>query len=104
VLQPTDFDRIQLLLALDTAPPTDEPADCKGSPNDSIDGLAAHHCTVPLNPDNNPYHAVMAHYWTVDLAQDKKFYMTALVGPDVTPDDMALMNTIVHAIKPPRSS
>jgi hypothetical protein len=104
VLEPTDFDRIQIIIALDTDPPQTEPAACKGAPNDAIDGLATHHCTQPLDPSSNPYQAVRAEYWTVDLANDRHFYMTALVGDGVTDEDNQMINTIVHALKPPASS
>jgi hypothetical protein len=101
VLEPTDFDRIQILVALDTDPPQQEPAACKGPPNDSIDGLATHHCTATVDPNANPYHAVLAHYWTVDLANNQHFYMTALVGAGVTDEDNKTIDTIVHSVKPP---
>ncbi len=101
VLLPTDFDRIQILINLDTDPPADEPSACKGAPNDSIDNLATHHCTQPLNADSNPYHAVLAHYWTIDLANNRHFYMTALERDGVSDADRQTIDTIVHALKPP---
>jgi hypothetical protein len=104
ILQPTDFDRIQVVVSLDTGPPGDAvPADCKGAPNDAIDGLAAHHCTAALNPDNNPYHATKAGFWMIDLFGNRRFYMTALFGGDTTPDDDAVVDMVVHNVKPPGS-
>lgn len=101
VIEPTEFDRIQILVALDSGAPIDEPADCQGPPNDSIGGWAAHHCSATLNPDTNPYHASTADFWTIDLAQDRKFYMTAQLGGDVSADDIALVNSVAHAVHPP---
>jgi len=105
IILPTDFDRIQILVNLNTANPGDSaPPECRGAPNDSIDGLATHHCSAPLDPENNPYHANRAEFWMVDLFQDRRFYMTALIPADATPDDDATINLIVHSVKPPGSS
>jgi hypothetical protein len=102
VLQVTDFDRIQIVVTLNTSSPGDSaPAECRGAPNDSIDGLAAHHCTAALNPDTNPYHAVRAEFWIIDSFQNRRFYMTALIPADATPDDDATVNMIAHNVKPP---
>jgi hypothetical protein len=101
VLQPTDFDRIQLLVALNAPQPQNVPGDCNTAANDSIDGLATHHCATAIDPSANPYKAVRAEFWAIDLFQDKKFYITALIGDDVSPQDVDLMNQVVHAVKPP---
>jgi hypothetical protein len=102
VLQPTDFDRIQILVALN-APAQTQPPDCQGPPNDSIDGLATHHCAATINPDTNPYKASRAEFWQVDLFGGRQFNITALLTDDVDPSDVALMNDVVHAVKPPSS-
>jgi hypothetical protein len=104
VLQPTEFDRIQIVVNLNTQSPGDSvPADCKGPPNDTIDGLATHHCTAPLNPNSNPYHATRAEFWQIELFEGKRFYMTAFVPPDATPEDDATIDLIAHNVKPPGS-
>ncbi len=100
-LLPTDFDRIQILIALDTEPPETVPDACKGAPNDSIDGLATRHCTVTLDPTKNPYQAVQAQYWTIDLANDRKFYIQALARDGVSDEDHQAIDTIVHTLNPP---
>jgi hypothetical protein len=105
VLQVTDFDRVRIVVFLNTGAPGDSvPAECRGAPNDSIDGLATHHCEAALNPDQNPYHAVRADYWIVDLYGNQQFNMTAFLPPDATPDDDAAVNLIVHNVKPPSAS
>jgi hypothetical protein len=101
ILLPTDFDRMVVIMALDTPTPQNEPGECKGPPNDSIAGLAAHHCTAALNPDTNLYHGVEAQFWTIDLFGDRKFHITATIGPDVTDEDRANIAQIVHSIQPP---
>jgi hypothetical protein len=101
VVQVTDFDRIQVVVFLNTGSPGDSaPADCRGAPNDAIDGLATHHCGAALDPDKNPYHAVRAEYWMVDLFGNQQFYMTAFLPSDATPDDEATVDLIVHNVKP----
>jgi hypothetical protein len=101
ILLPTDFDRMVVVMALDTSAPQDEPGECKGPPNDAIAGLAAHHCTAPLNPDTNVYHGVEAQFWTIDLFGDKKFYATATIGADATAEDRTNIAQIAHSIQPP---
>jgi hypothetical protein len=101
VLLPSDVDRIQLLIALNGPSQPQTPPGCGGPPNDSIDGVATHHCTADINPNNNPYRASRAEFWMIDLFGGKQFNITALIADDVDPDDIALMNQVVHSVKPP---
>jgi len=102
ILMPTDFDRIKILIALNLTSPANVPAGCSESPNDSINGLATHHCTATLDPATNPYHGVRGEYWVVELANDQKFVITAIIDADATDDEQAMVPTIVHSVTPPK--
>jgi len=102
ILMPTDFDQIKILVALDFTPLANVPAGCSESPNDSINGLATHHCTATLDPATNPYHGVRGEYWVVELANDQKFVITAIIDADATDDEQAMVPTIVHSVTPPK--
>jgi hypothetical protein len=102
ILMPTDFDRIKILIALDLPAPADLPGECKGPANDSIAGLATHHCTATLDPAANPYHGVRAEYWITDVFGDQKFPITAIIDADATDEEQAMVGTIVHSVTPPR--
>lgn len=104
ILLPTDFDRIVVLVVLDAQlpDPSSLPGACQGPSNDSVDGWATHHCTAPLDPARNPYHGVRAEYWVIDLANDRKFYVSATIGQDATDDEQAVVPVIVHSLKPPK--
>lgn len=99
VLLPTDFARIQIVIALNTAAPTNLPADCTGAANDSIDGFPTHHCTAPLDASKNPYHANEAQFWHVELPSGKSFYITSQ-SANATQDDLSTINIIIHLVKP----
>jgi hypothetical protein len=99
VILPTDFSRIQIVIALNTSPPTNPPAECAGPANDTIAGLPAHHCTASLDPAQNPYHANEAQFWRIELPQNRSFYITAQ-SDNATADDLKTITAIVHLVKP----
>lgn len=103
ILLPTEFDRIQIAINLNVGAPSSPPADCQAAPNDTISGLPAHHCAATLDPNQNPYRGVRVEFWRIDLSANRAFYITAIVGADASPEDQALISTIVHLVRPPQS-
>jgi len=99
VILQTDFTRIQIVIALNTAAPTNPPADCLGAPNDTIAGFPVHHCTAALDATQNPYHANEAQYWRIELPQGKSFYITSL-SANAAQADLTSLSGIVHLVKP----
>jgi hypothetical protein len=102
ILMPTDFDRIKLIIFLDFPLTGDLPGQCRESANDSINGMATHHCTAPLDPSTNPYHGVRQEYWIGDLVNGQHFDITAIIDADASDDEQAMVNTIVHSVTPPK--
>lgn len=100
IILPTEFSRIVIVIALNATPPSNLPAACQGAPNDTVNGLHAHQCNATLNPAQNPYHGVQARYWLIDLPNKRTFYITAVIAAGAAPQDQALVNTIVHQVRP----